>query len=244
MHSEGRTCTVSGRTSPDSLCGLAGEGQPLLQAVRRIVDYPAGQPIFHQGQPPFAIYCLTSGTVKVYKSGPSGGQVILRVLGAGELLGYRAVLANEPYAASAETITPAAACVITREDLVDCLRYSPALCLRLMSKLARELRISEEQLLNIASEPVRKRLARLLIQMMGAEGIEVEENAAVPAVCRRTEMAQMIGTAPETLSRALGQLARQKLLLVTRTEIRIVDPARLLAMAAPSARLDINQVGT
>jgi CRP/FNR family transcriptional regulator len=201
--------------------------------VRTIVQFPAGQVIFNQGQPPFAVYCLASGSVKIYKTSARGGQIIIRLLGAGELLGYRAVLANEPYAASAEAITPTKACVVARDQFLEGLHASPGLCVRLLVKMAGELRISEEQLLQIASEPVRRRLARLLLLVLQAGGTPVRANALVPIACHRSDMAQMIGTTPETLSRTLGQMARQGLIRVTRTEIRVTSPARLAAVVAP-----------
>ena len=75
-----------------------------------------------------------------------------------------------PYAATAAAITPTKACVITRERFHESLRVSPDLCVRFLAKMAKELRISEEQLLNIASEPVRKRLARLLLLLLQGDG--------------------------------------------------------------------------
>lgn len=207
-----------------------------------MVEYQAGQVIFHQGQPPFALYCISSGSAKIYKTAASGGQVILRVLGTGELLGYRAVLVNEPYAASAEALTPTKACVITRERFLESLRASPDLCVRFLVKMAKELRISEDQLLNIASEPVRKRLARLLLLLLQGEGGPVRAGSRISSPCRRTEMAQMIGATPETISRALRLMARQKLIRVTRSEIWVVDPVRLAGVAATGSGLDRNQV--
>ena len=189
--------------------------------------------IFYQGQPPFAIYCLISGGAKIYKSSETGERVLIRVLGVGQLLGYRPVLANEPYAATAEAIKPTVACVITRENFFEILRASPTLCGRFLSKLARELRISEEQLLTVATEPVRKRLARLLLLMLKSADTPAHANSLVPTDYRRMEMAQMIGTTPETLSRALRLMARQGLIQVTRREIRVMDPARLAAVAGP-----------
>jgi CRP/FNR family transcriptional regulator len=225
-------CSVCGRNGPGAFCELEGREASGLEIVRTAVRFPSGQVIFHQGQPPHAVYCLSYGTVKVYKNAPKGGHIILRVLGVGELLGYRPVLANEPYAATAETITPATACVITRERLLESLRVSPELCIRLLAKMARELRISEEQLLSIASEPVRRRLARLLILVLAAARIPLRADVCIPVAYRRTDMAQMIGTTPETLSRTLRQMARQGLIRVTRAEIRVQDPLRLAAAAA------------
>jgi CRP/FNR family transcriptional regulator len=207
----------------------------VLLTARTIVQYPAGQVIFSQGQPPLAIYCLASGAVKIYKASETGGLIIIRVLSPGDLIGYRAVLANEPYAATAEAIKPTTACVIPRESFVEILRTSPGLCERFLAKLARELRISEEQLLTVANEPVRRRLARLLLLMLKAGGAPVRANSPIPTAYRRNEMAQMIGTTPETLSRALRLMAGQGLIRVTRTEIRVTDPKRLAAVGRSEA---------
>lgn len=229
------SCAVCGRKD-GSLCDLAGETVPVPQSVRTIVPYSAGQVIFHQGQPPFAIYCLSTGSAKIYKTANTGARTIIRVLGPGELLGYRAVLSNEPYAATAETIRPATVCVVTREAFMEILRASPGLCMRLLAKMARELRISEEQLVTVVNEPVRKRLARLLLLMLEAGGTPGRANSLVPADYQRNEMAQMIGTTPESLSRALALLSSQGLVRVTRKEIRVVDPERLAAVAGVEPR--------
>jgi CRP/FNR family transcriptional regulator len=227
------SCAACGRKNVRTLCELAEEKESVVRAVRTIVRYSAGQVIFYQGQPPFAIYCLGSGAAKIYKSSEGGGRIIIRVLGAGEIIGYRAVLANEPYAATAEAIKPTTACVITRESFLEILRVSPGLCERLLAKMARELRISEEQLLTIANEPVRRRVARLLLLMLKAGGTPMRANSRIPTVYRRNEMAQMIGTTPETLSRMLRLMTSQGLIRVTRSEIRVTDPPRLAAAGRP-----------
>lgn len=233
-------CSLCGRKSGEPLCDLAGEDRSIFREVRTEAEYPAGHVIFHQGQPPLAVYCLSAGGVKIYKTAASGGQIIIRVLGPGELLGYRPVLGNEPYAATAEAVTATTACVIARESFLAGLSRSPTLCMRLLEKMARELRISEDQLLNLASEPVRKRLARLLVLMLQAAGTPLQENMLVPTTCRRAEMAQMIGTTPETLSRTLRLLASQRLIRSTRTEIRVLDPNGLAEAAALDRAVDEN----
>ncbi len=227
-----RCCPVCGRKGPGPFCELAGSEKTGLETGRTVARYAAGEVIFSQGQPSLAVYCLTSGGAKVYKNALRGGQVILRVLGVGELLGYRPVLSGEPYAATAEAIVPTTACVITREHLFEGLRGSPELSARLLAKMARELRISEEQLLSIASEPVRRRIARLLVLTLRAAGVPMRANARVPTAYRRADMAQMIGTTPETFSRTLRQMASQGVIHVTRTEICVLNPGRLVAAAS------------
>jgi CRP-like cAMP-binding protein len=231
----GRSCAICGRKRAQHICELAGREVSLLKAARTLVDYPAGQVIFHEGQPPFALYCIVSGTVKIYKASEAGRQIIVRLLSAGELLGYRPVLANEPYAATAAAVTPTRACLITRESFYESLRASPDLCVRVLGKMAKELRISEDQWLDFASDPVRRRLARLLLLLVRGEGLPLRAGIRIPGSCTRSEMAQMIGTAPETVSRTLALMGRQRLVRVTRTGIWVVDPARLSEVAAAGA---------
>jgi CRP/FNR family transcriptional regulator len=113
--------------------------------------------------------------------------------------------------------------------------------MRLLSKMAKELRMSEEQLLNIASEPVRKRLARLLLLFIQSEGLPLRANIRVPSRCSRSDMAQLVGTTPETISRSLRLMARQKLIRITRKEIWVVDPARLVGLVGAEAKVDADQ---
>lgn len=151
--------------------------------------------------------------IKLYKTNKRGDEQIIRLLRPGEITGYRAVLEDEPYAATAEAIETSTVCIISREMLLGLLRAVPDVTARLLAKMAQELRVSEEQMLSFARESVRQRTARLLLFLMKSGSPTPEGSARTLRVpILRSEMAQMIGTTAETLSRTLHGFAKQGIL--------------------------------
>lgn len=243
------------RVPPDSGCG-ACDGtdrgshrcllsrwdpglHPLDTATR---TYNSRQLVFQEGHPPNAVYCLQEGTIKLWKLGASGEELIIRILGPGSLLGYRAVLVGEPYAASAESIGTSSVCCIAAENFMNALRTSTQASLSLLILLAKELKVSEDQMLSIAHQSVRQRVVRALCAFLNAAGPDAEKGGPIPIPLMRSEMAQMIGTTPETLSRTLRQLADESVIRLTRTSLCVEDASALLAMlSGPPLRFDPDQ---
>lgn len=213
-------------------CELAGI--PAVEAAAGIEGrrYEPRQGIFAEGTPPVAAYCVRAGIVKLFKQGARGEPVIIRLLGAGHLIGYRAVLAGEPYAATAEAVDSVELCRIPQEAFVAILAASPLASRRLLAMMARELRISEELMLGLAHETVRARTVRLLINFLADTGLGQAAGGPVLVPLQRWELAQMLSTSPETLSRTLHRLAAEGSLQLTRTQIYVRDAARLRAIAS------------
>jgi CRP/FNR family transcriptional regulator len=193
--------------------------------------YAAGQTIFHQGTPPLGVFCLRSGSVKLTRQFNHCDSSIVGVRGAGELIGYRAVLSGQPFGNSAETLEPSVVCTIPREDFLALLARSHDLAFHLLKRFAQEARSSEEQLVELRGEPVARRTARYLARLVESAGPGWKAGDCLGVPARREDMAVMIGTTPETLSRTLHALAQGGLLKVTRTEIRVRDLARLQKLA-------------
>ena len=173
----------------------------------------AGQVLFREGDEASAVYCVKSGLVKLYKSGARGEPFIIRLLGQGRLIGYRAVLAGEPFAATAEIVTESHVCVIPRDLFQDLLENSKEAARRLLRHTAWELRLSEEQLLSQAQQTVRERTLRWLSLFLAECPQSTGRNVPIPLPLQRKEFAQMVGTTPETLSRVLHRLAASGLLV-------------------------------
>jgi CRP/FNR family transcriptional regulator len=169
--------------------------------------------------------------VKLYKTGSRSEDHVLRILGPGDTFGYRPLLASEPFAATAEAIDEAEICAMPRQVLMDLLEKSPSLAFEIMSRLSRELRISEDQLMNLAQRSVRQRAAQLLLMLAEGCGKEGENGISITLPLQRKDMAQMIGTTPETFSRTLHELAEQNLILLTRSQIVIRDQDALAHVA-------------
>ena len=192
----------------------------MLNARKTVHVYEPGQVIFHQGNPSFAVYCIHEGRVKVYKSGERGRQQVIRLLGPTDMVGFRALIAEEPYAATAEALTQTTACVVDRDLFQELLRTIPDFTLKIMKKLAAELRVSEEAMFSIAHRSVKERVARFLLSVTNDSN---EEKSNAVDTLRRTEIAQIIGTTPETLSRTLHLFDMKGWIRVSRTAIEVLD---------------------
>lgn len=224
-------CTVCKSRSTELVCGLSTRARDRLEQDRAMHLFRRGQTIFYAGAPAHALYVVRSGRVKVFRTWHGGEEQVLRVLGPGELLGYRPLLANEPYHASALAVEDSRVCIIPAATLRELLRDEPELALGLLAKLARELRTAEDLMMDLLHRPVRQRAARLLLSLL-----EDNRDAAEPALLeshhlRRQDMARMIGTTPETFSRVLRGFAQRGILTLARDRICIRDHTLLHKVA-------------
>jgi CRP-like cAMP-binding protein len=180
-----------------------------------------------------AAYCVASGTVKLVKCGLAGDGMVLDLLGPGDVLGLSALLLGEPYATSAEVVETAAVCIIQRSTVLSLLAECPALSRELLGRLARELRITQEKLFVQARDTVARRTAHTLIMLFHAtRGHETEKQAGtVPLPLLRAEIAQLVGTSPETLSRVLNDFSRRGIVQTKGREILVRDRPALERLA-------------
>jgi CRP/FNR family transcriptional regulator len=223
-------CAACGHTARGLFCSLAGEHLEHIDRHKTVRHYRRGQPVFHEGDPPDTLYCIYSGLVRLYKIGQRDEEIVIRLLRAGDVMGYRPMLANEPIAASARAIEDTTICLITRSAIFAVLRDSPDLALTLMGKLAVELRVSEDEMVARVSRTAAQRVARFLLWLMsGFPQANDPHNIDLPL--RREDMAHIIGTTPETLSRVLHDFARRGILHLDRRSIRVRDLAGLRGAA-------------
>lgn len=227
-------CTVCGAEAKGVFCTLTGTHLERLDREKVVHHYDRGDTVFYAGNLPLAIYCIYSGRVKLFKSGAKGEEQVIRLLGTGEILGYRALLANEPYAATAVALEPTTICMVLKETLFDFLQQSPDLALRLMAKMARELRASEDLLVSHRESTARERTAQLLLWFLdnGHKNARMPVKLKIPL--KRSEMAHMVGASPETLSRMLRSLASRGILELSRTDIWIRDAVALRQLTGRS----------
>ncbi len=190
--------------------------------------------MFYAGAPAEHLYVIRSGRLRVFTTLPGGEEQVLRLLGPGEILGYRPVLAGEPYNASAEAIEDSQLCIVPASDVRQRLHDDPEFALEMLAKLARELRHSEELMMDLVHRPVSQRVARTVLGL--ATGPAARERGVIRALdLSRKHLARMVGTTPETLSRTLHGFARRGLVALTRDTIRIRDESRLRLLAGERA---------
>ena len=182
--------------------------------------YRAHETLFHEATPALAVHCIRSGAIKLFRRLRGGDEVVVGTRGPGDLVGLRGVLAGLPYASTAMTLGPAIVCAIPGEAFLGLVRENATLGYRLLARLARESRLVEEQLVERTHSSVGKRTARFLLQRLPPLSPQAPEAGIGMS---REEMAQLIGTTPETLSRTLHALADEGILALDRKEIRVLD---------------------
>lgn len=239
-------CAICQSRSTGLICSLSGRIRNRVEQDRATHVFRRGQGIFFAGSPAQALYVVRSGRVKVFRTWRDGEEQVLRLLGPGELLGYRPLLANEPYVASAEAVEDSTLCIIPAATVRELLRDAPELALELLAKLARELRLSENLMMDIIHRPVRQRAAHLLLSLLADNHGAPDPTLLLSHQLKRQDMARMIGTTPETFSRVLRGFAQRGIVTLSRDRIHIRDRALLQKVAGERAvdRLDDGQVPT
>jgi len=195
-----------------------------LEALRLANRVPAGHVFCEEGDPARIVYCILEGAVKLVKTGERGDNQVIRLLGPQDVFGLRPLLAGDEYSVRAIALEETVACAVPRTVVTELIEASRPFAAAVMAHLARELRLSEEMLMILTQRSVRHRVAELLLLLDGRRTGR-EQRRPLPAVrLKRREMAQMVGTTPETLSRTLAGFAREGLIHVDRRNIVILDP--------------------
>ncbi|HVP38451.1 MAG TPA: Crp/Fnr family transcriptional regulator [Candidatus Saccharimonadales bacterium] len=227
-------CAVCQRRATGQRCGLGTLAGDRLDQDKATHLFRRGQLIFAANTPPHALYVVRSGRVKVFRTGDDGEEQVIRLLGPGEMLGYRPLLAGEPVAANAEAVEDSSICIIPAATIRELLRDLPELANLLLTKLARELRASEDLMMDLLHRPVRQRAARLLLNLLEDNRRALEPEVLHARHLRRQDMARMIGTTPETFSRVMRAFAQRGIITLSRASIRVRDRALLRQAAGES----------
>jgi len=189
-------------------------------------SYEAGQSIYYEATPAFAAFNVHEGLVKIWRMGHAGDQHVLGLRGPGDVLGYRAVIAGGSYAVTADPLERTTAATIPREVFVTLVRDNPRLAFRLLEVMADRTLETEDRLLARVLDSVIKRTARVLLALGREHG---EPAPHLPK--KREDLARLIGTTPETLSRTLHSLESRGILDLSNREIHVRDMSSLRHLA-------------
>ena len=198
-----------------------------LEAVQRVHAHPAGHVFCAEGDPVPGVTRILEGSAKIVREGEGGDPQVLRLLGKGDFFGLRPVLARQPFAASVVALEPCRVAVHSPEVVQALLRESPAFAAAVMAYLAHEWCYSEDMLMVLTRRPVRRRIADILLLLNGHRVPGDEWLPFPPVRLKRKEIAQLVGTTPETLSRTLAEFAKSGLIRLDRRNLEIIDAAAL-----------------
>ncbi len=197
-----------------------------LEEVRQIVDYrnyTKGETVFLEGDPGIGFYVVVKGQVKIFKLALDGKEHILHIIGPGDPFGEVAVFAGRSFPANAEALADSRLLFFPRKDFVSLISRNPSLAMKMLAVLSMRLRQFAVQIENLSLKEVPGRLASYLIFLTK----EQENSAAVMLPISKGQLASLLGTIPETLSRIFAKMAGQGLITVNGREINILDPVGL-----------------
>ncbi|MEJ2729098.1 MAG: Crp/Fnr family transcriptional regulator [Deltaproteobacteria bacterium] len=193
-----------------------------LSAIRQIVvekQYNKGQIIFSEGDETKGFFIVVDGRVKIYKVSSEGKEQILHIFEAGQSFGEVTVFAGHQLPASAQTLAKCRLLFFPRSAFVGLVTANPSLALNLLAIMSKKLRQFAAQIENLSLKEIPARLASYLIYLAKEQG----SGESVTLNISKGQLASLLGTIPETLSRIFAKLSSQDLIRVEGPIIRLLD---------------------
>lgn len=200
-------------------------------AVRK--HYSRGQTFFSEGDEGIGFYIILSGKVKIFKLSPEGKEQIFHILEEHEPFAEAAVFAGEHYPASAQALSETLVLFFPKHKFVDLIGREPMLALSMLALLSGRLRKLTMLVENLSLKEVPGRFAAYLLYLN-------ETNGSKPVIrldVSKNQMAGLLGTIPETLSRILKRMTDEKLIQTDAHTISILNIKGLAALAEGNKRL-------
>ncbi len=197
-----------------------------LALISRLRSYPTGALIVLAGEPPQAMYAIVAGRVKLTRIAPNGREQIINVMGPGQHFNAVPIFDEGPCPVNVEAITDVEVLELPITAMRQVLADHPALAMALLREFAGRLRHMVNLIDNIALHSVQGRLAQLLLSRATAS-----EKGELVAPLTQAEMAAMIGTVREMVSRTLHQFELQGYIRIERGAITICNRTALESCA-------------
>ena len=190
-----------------------------IAADRKLRQVGKKEMIFHEGDELRSIYFINTGKVRSFKMNNDGKELVTGLYGPGEFLGYMSVLEGGRVAGAAEAIEATELAIIPREELQALLYRDRDVSMRFIKMLTKEVKEKEERLLDLAYASVRQRVAQALLRLHARFG--EEKTTTLGVQISREDLATIVGTATESLIRALTDLKDDNLIEVRGREIHL-----------------------
>lgn len=216
----------------NSFCALSQAAVQDLDDIKHVSCFPEGSVVFLEGQDARGVYIVCQGRAKLTTTNADGKSMILKIAEPGTILGLHACISGKPYEVTLETLQPSQLAFIRRDDFLRFLNQHPDACLRAAQHIARDCQSAYEVIRSIGlSHSVSEKLARLLLQW-STEARVVNGVIRLKLALTHEEMAQLIGTSRETVTRTLSEFKKQHVLELTGSTLLIRDKAALERLVA------------
>jgi CRP-like cAMP-binding protein len=211
---------------------IHGNDVECLNMNKRCSKLKKGQFVFNEGGKPLGIHCIQQGKVKMYKTSQDGKEQIMYFAQPGDFLGYRALIAEESLSMTAEVMEDSVICFIPQDSFFYILENNPEVSKKMMKALCHELNVASEKIKSMAQKTVRERLAETLLLLQETFRMPNDKNDTIINITLpREDIANLVGTATETVIRLLSEMRDDKLIEFEGKKIRLLNQPKLKRLA-------------
>jgi len=215
---------VEDKHEPNNQAGKS-EILQLNSADREVLDFKRKHLLYMSGQRPIALYYIIRGKVKIYKISEEGKELITKICADGDFWGYTSILEDINYRENAEVLEDSSLIMIPATEFLELMRNDPKVAQQFIHLIAKSMLEMEEDLLNLAFNSLRKKVAYGMVQQI-ANYMEQGEESTVINLSRK-EMAESIGVATESFVRTLADFKEEKLIDIREGKIVILNELKL-----------------
>jgi len=199
-----------------------------LARIAKVRKMSQGGVLFSEGDLAEGFYVIVRGQVKVYKLSPAGKEQTLRIFGPQQPVGEAAMFSGEAYPAHAECLKDTELLFFPRQDFLTLVRQYPEVALMMLGTMARRLMYFTRLVEDLSLKEVPTRFAAYLLRLSEHQGNDKE----VDIEFSKKALAGILGATPETLSRILSRLTREKIISATgHRHVKILDRKTLCRLS-------------
>ncbi len=200
---------------------LTDEEMVRLNQEKSCSLYKKGTVVYREGSRLTGFYFVTRGIVKIFKTGTDGKEQIIRFAKRGEIMAYRSLISQELACTSAKITEEAVLCHIPYQTLLYLIQSNWHFSLQMLQIACRELREANEYITDIAQKSVRERLAEILLLLK--DNFELDNQNTLQISLTREELANMVGTATESVIRLLSEFRQDRLIELQGRKVKFLN---------------------
>ena len=227
------TCTDCTVRSERPFCNMTDASVASMDTIKFTGIYPKNSLLFVEGEQPRGVFILCSGRAKLTTSSSEGKLLIVKIAEPGEVLGVSATILGKAYEVSAETLEPSQLNFIKREDFLRFMNISPEACMHTAQQLSEKYHAAQREIRSLGlSQTTGEKLAKLILDWCVQEGDETPKGIRLKVLLTHEEIAQMIGTTRETVTRLLSDMKRRKIIEIKGSTLLVMDKDQLENMVS------------
>lgn len=199
-----------------------------LSEERNVRIYKKKDDVYKEGSYPKGIYFVSKGKVKTFQTNEMGKELITELHKEGDFFGYLSLLQDEKHSSTATALEEAEIYMIPKEDFFSLIYKNAEVSRKFIEILSNNLRANEQQLVKLAYNSVRKRVAEALVKLSDTYKKEGEQKFSMKV--SREDLANLVGTATETVIRTLSDFKDEKFIEISSGKITILNYDKLVNM--------------